>query len=91
MHPTCAPKKRCKQRLVLTLRATGSGTLTYQWIKDETQILTEGFLPNCKGVTSDSLEFTDLQPVHSGSYKCKVTSSVNGQSEESDTAIFEGM
>ena len=72
------------------MRATGSGKLSYQWIKDEIQNLTEGFLPNCKGVTSDSLEFTDLQPVHSGSYKCKVTSSLSEQSEESKSAELKG-
>lgn len=79
MNP-CDKKKHCQQGTVLTVRARGPGTLSYQWSKDEIPI-SDGALFKCSGATSDSLHFTSLLPEHSGSYKCKVSS--NGHSVES--------
>ena len=86
MNP-CGQTKHCKQRTVLTVRASGVGTLSYQWIKDEEPI-TDATLPNCTGAKSDSLRFTRLLPQHSGSYRCRV--SCGKLSVESKPAELEG-
>lgn len=79
--------KQCNLGTVVTVRASGVGTLSYQWIKDEEPI-TDATLPNCTGAKSDSLRFTRLLPKHSGSYKCRV--SCGKHSVESKPAELEG-
>ena len=57
---------------MLAVRAYGgSGTLTYQWLKDG-EYFSEDSLPNCIGVNSDTLQFLSLVPEHSGTYMCRV-------------------
>ena len=87
MNPS-GQMKHCRQGTVLTVRASGPGTLSYQWIKDG-EPLTDDSLPHCSGVMSDSLRLTTLLPEHSGSYKCRVSSS--GKSLDSMLAKLEGM
>ena len=87
MNPS-AQIKHCKQGTVLTVRASGSGSLSYQWIKNGVPI-TDDALPNCTGASSNSLRFTILLPEHSGSYKCRVSN--NKDSVESKEAELEGM
>ena len=80
--------KHCKQGTVLTVRASGSGSLSYQWMKNGIA-LTDDTLPNCTGAASDSLRFTILSPEHSGSYKCRVSN--KSECVESKEAELEGM
>ena len=79
--------KYCKQGTVLTVRASGPGTISYQWLKDN-MTLTDNTLPNCTGARSDSLRFISLLPEHTGSYKCRVSN--NGQGVESKPAELKG-
>ena len=76
-----------KQGTVLTVRASGPGTLSYQWVKDN-KLISDDTLPNCTGAMSDSLRFTSLLPEHTGSYKCQVSN--NRQRVESKPAELEG-
>ena len=87
MNPS-AQVKHCKQGTVLTVRASGPGSLCYQWMKNGVPI-NDDTLPNCTGAKSDSLRFTILLPEHSGSYKCRISS--NKDSIESKVAVLEGI
>jgi hypothetical protein len=80
--------KHCKQGTVLTVRASGPGSLSYQWMKNGIP-LTDDTLPNCTGAASDSLRFTVLLPEHSGRYKCRVSN--KKECVESKEAELEGM
>lgn len=70
-NPTCQPK-RIHEEAVLIVKASGSGTLSYSWIKDGTPITDETQF-GCTGVTSNSLRFASLLPEHGGKYKCIVS------------------
>ena len=87
MNPS-AQIKLCKQGTVLTVRASGPGSLSYQWTKNGVPI-TDDSLPNCTGTASDTLRFTILLPEHSGTYKCRVSNTKD--SVESKVAELEGM
>ena len=87
MNPR-AQTKHCKQTTVLTVRASGPGSLSYQWMKNGVPI-TDDTLPNCTGAASDSLRFTILLPEHSGSYKCRISN--NKDSVDSKEAVLEGI
>jgi uncharacterized delta-60 repeat protein len=58
--------------LVLSVAATGTGTLTYQWLKETTALVNGGSI---SGATSNRLQITNAQVADSGSYSVKVTDS----------------
>ena len=60
------------EEVSLRVSATGSGTLLYQWIKDEEDITSEKY-HNCDGHDSHTLNISSLLPEHNGSYKCRVS------------------
>ncbi len=54
------------ERLTLSVGATGTGTLTYQWLKDGTALA---------GETNPSLIFAAVRPADAGNYSARVTNS----------------
>ena len=56
------------------MKTSGSGTLSYQWVRDEVPITDEQQL-GCAGAMTNSLKFNSLLPEHSGNYMCIVTNS----------------
>ena len=54
---------------------TGSGTLSYQWMKDGMAI-TDDEYPTCTGANTPSLCIQCFSYEHKGSYKCVVSSEV---------------
>ena len=86
LHPN-DKTKHCKQGTMLTVRASGSGTITYQWMKDG-EFLSEDDLSDCIGATTDTLQFLSLTSEHSGTYVCRVYN--ENASVESKTAVLKG-
>ena len=72
---------------MLTVRASGSGTITYKWMKDG-EFFSENNLSDCIGATSDTLQFLSLTSEHSGTYACRVCN--ENASVESKTAVLKG-
>jgi len=67
----------------LTVSATGEGTLSYQWFKDEALLNNGG---NISGVTTNMLQITNVQAADEGDYYCVVSNS--GGSTPSNTATL---
>lgn len=59
----------------LTVQASGTGTLTYQWRKDGDNLTDGG---NISGSTSDALQIAAVDAANVGTYDCVVTDSVGG-------------
>ena len=55
--------------VTLMVTATGPGTISYQWMKDEEKI-TGHNLPNCSGFATPSLHLSYFSPEHDGQYVC---------------------
>lgn len=72
---------------MLRVRASGSGNITYQWMKDG-EFFSEDDLANCIGATSDTLQFLSLSSEHSGTYVCRVSN--ENASVESKKAVLKG-
>ena len=61
-----------EDEVTLTVTATGPGTLSYQWMKDEERI-TDHNLPKCSGFTTPNLCLKCFSPEHEGQYMCIVS------------------
>ena len=60
-----------------TVAASGSGTLSYQWLKGSTPLVNGG---NVAGATGASLVLSNLQSSDAGNYSCQVTNTLGGTS-----------
>ena len=67
-----------EQRIVLRTQATGSQPLFFQWYKNNE------IIPNA---TSDSLIFSSISQVDSGTYKCIVRNELNKTANTSDAIL----
>ncbi len=63
--------------LSLTLTATGSGTLSYQWMKDGALL---------SGATSATLALSNVQAASAGTYACVVSNALNGTTSTTTSA-----
>ena len=52
------------------MRASGPGTISYQWIKDGEPVIDETF--NCTGIDIDSFHINYFMPQYTGRYSCIV-------------------
>ena len=66
----------------LTVKVTGLGTLSYQWMKDGEDITSVKY-PNCTGTDTDTLTITPITPLYEGKYNCRI-SNQDGLSIESE-------
>ena len=61
-----------ENEVILTVSATGPGTISYQWMKDGEEI-TSNNVPNCSGFNTSHLHFNYFSPEHDGKYMCIVS------------------
>lgn len=73
----------------LTVNATGLGTLSYQWLKDGSNIDTTEY-PNCSGINSSTLTITPFSSEYEGSYSCLVEDQT-GRNVNSDPVEVKGI
>src|SRR5690606_34698857 len=60
--------------IVLSVSASGSGTLTYQWYKDDVALSNAGRI---SGAKSPSLKISEAELGDAGSYKVVVTNNIS--------------
>jgi hypothetical protein len=66
-----------------TVNATGSGTLSYQWVYNNTNTLTDG--DPISGATTNQLTIYPATKAHEGLYKCIITSDCGTEETSSVT------
>ena len=57
--------------MFLTINASGAGTISYHWIKDE-KVVEDGQFPAFTGIRSSTLCISSFMPEYEGKYRCKV-------------------
>lgn len=72
------------QSATMTVSATGPGTLSYQWQKNEVNIGNGGSI---SGVTTATISFTNAQLADAGSYRCVVQSSAGGSATSNSATL----
>lgn len=68
------PKDQYKtygSEVVFSVSASGAGTIAYQWIKDDMDIV-EGVVPEYIGIKAPNLSISSLSQQHEGQYCCKI-------------------
>lgn len=82
-------KKIYGSKLFITVSATGSGELSYQWIKDGRDIF-DDTLPNCCGTNTSTLCIKKFLSVHEGEYTCRINTDFDNKILISNAAKVEG-
>ena len=75
------------EEVTLCVSATGTGSLSYYWIKDGDAYFGEK-LSHCTGSNTSSLHISAFSPSHEGRYKCVVSNKAG--SVESNTVTLSG-
>ena len=71
-HPESQSNLKIGVEVELSVSAEGSGTLTYQWKKDDS-LITDDSLSNLAGAKASKLNIREFSRKHAGGYKCLVT------------------
>ena len=66
-----------------TVAASGSGTLSYRWLRSGEEFSTDS---HCSDVTSPTLTFSNVDSSLAGPYRCRVTSSI-GDATSDEAAL----
>ena len=70
---------------MFSVSATGSGSLSYQWVKDGEAITSDKY-PNCTGVDTPELRISSFSSEYIGIYKCQVNSEYDAK-DSSDAEL----
>ncbi len=81
-QPTATQSVDAGSNVTLSVAATGSGTLSYQWQKDGVDLPEK---------ISATISLTNVQPAHIGYYTCKVTDSVGTTTSAQATLNLNGV
>ena len=85
------PQTQCKifgEEALFAVSATGAGTISYQWIKDNEAIKSDG-TTTYAGISTDTLCINSFTSEHKGEYCCKVSN--DDSSIISDVASLQGI
>ena len=74
-----------REKVTMSVSATGTGSLYYYWIKDGDAYFGEK-LSHCTGSNTPSLHISAFSPSHEGKYKC-VVSNKAGSVESSSVTL----
>ena len=85
-HPQTPPNLEIGDKIELSVSAEGSGTLTYQWMKDGNPLV-DGNLSNLTGVNTHSLTISSFSQEHEGVYKCTVSSDSGDRLESTEATL----
>lgn len=85
------PLTQCKvygDKVALTVSATGAGTLSYEWIKDD-EVIEHDQQPMYTGIDTDTLLIGSFSAEFKGKYWCKISN--EDSVLYSNTADLQGM
>ena len=88
-HPESQSTLETGIEVELSVSAEGSGTLTYQWKKDD-NLITDDSLPNLTGAKASKLNIRKFSHEHAGGYKCLVTCNSDNTVESHSAELIIG-